>query len=111
MPNIRLAASNSEAGAGGPQGPEGPMLEARVANLERKIDRIENILEQLAPKITETLLVSAKQADLHDMRAELAEVRGRIYALPTWWVLLVTVLATWGAGAGIVYSIAKVSHG
>ena len=80
-----------------------PSLEARVTGLETKVDRVEAILVRLEPKITETLLTSAKAVDL-------AEVKGRISSLPTWWMLMVTVLSTWLAGAGIVFTLVKAAH-
>lgn len=108
--SVKLVSSNPNIGAGGPEGPEGPMMEERVARLEQKADRIEHILEQLAPKITEILLAGAKQADLHRMQVELAEVKGKVSMLPTWWMLAVTLIATWSAGAGIVFALVKASH-
>ena len=86
------------------------MLEERVVRLEGKVDRVGQILEQLAPKITEVLLTGAKQADLHKVQVELAEVKGRVSMLPTWWMLAVTLIATWSARAGIVFALVKASH-
>ena len=86
------------------------MLEERVARLEIKVDRIEQILEQLAPKITEILLTGAKQTDLYKMQFEIAEVKGSVSMLPTWWMLAVTLIATWSAGSGIVFALIKASH-
>jgi hypothetical protein len=84
-------------------GPEGPMLEQRVA-------RLEQILERLEPKITEILLTGAKQTDMQKLQVELAEARGRVSMLPTWWMLIVAVVATWSAGAGIVFALVRVAH-
>jgi len=86
------------------------MLEKRVEVLELKIDRIEHILEQLSPKISEILLTGAKQADIHKMQVELAEVKGKVSMLPTWWMLVVALIATWSAGSGVVFSLIKASH-
>jgi hypothetical protein len=86
-------------------GPEDPMLEQRVSNLEQRLERIENILVRLEPDIRDFARNGAKQADLHKAQLELSEIKGKLSALPTWWMLLITVLATWGAGAGIVYSL------
>jgi hypothetical protein len=108
-------------GAGGADdggGPEDPMLEARVGHLEEKVDRIEAILQRLEPKITETLLTGSKQADVNKLQlqivefqagaakladvqklhADVAEVKGRVAGLPTWWMLIIAVISTWGAG-------------
>ena len=78
--------------------------------LEQRAARLEQILERLEPKITEVLLTGAKQTDVQKLQVDFAELRGRVSMLPTWWMLLVTVLATWGAGAGIVYALVKVTH-
>ena len=84
-------------------GPEGPMLEQRVA-------RLEQILERLEPKITEILLTGAKQTDIQKLQVELAEARGRVSMLPTWWMLIVAIVATWSAGAGIVFALVRAAH-
>jgi hypothetical protein len=84
-------------------GPEGPMLEQRVA-------RLEQILERLEPKITEILLTGAKQVGIQKLQIELAEARGRVSMLPTWWMLIVALVATWSAGAGIVFALLKAAH-
>ena len=100
----------SKSGDGGPKGPEGPIVEERVIRLEQKVDRIEQLLGQLTPKITEILLTGAKQADVYKMQVELAEVKGKVSMLPTWWMLAVTLIATWSAGAGIVFALVKATH-
>ena len=84
-------------------GPEGPMLEQRVA-------RLEQILERLEPKITEILLTGAKQTDIQKLQVELAEARGRVSMLPTWWMLIVAIVATWSAGARIVFALVRAAH-
>ena len=86
-------------------GPEGPMLEQRVSALEQKLDRIENILVRLEPDIRDFARNGARQADLHKVQLELSEIEGKLSSYPTWWMLLVAVIATWGAGAGIVFSL------
>ena len=88
---------------GGGGGPAGLPLEQRVGRLEAKVDRTEAVLTRLEPKITEILLTGAKATDL-------AEVKGRLSSLPTWWMLMVTVLSTWLAGAGIVFTLVKATR-
>jgi hypothetical protein len=85
----------------GGDGSEGPMLEQRVA-------RLEQLLERLEPKITEILLTGAKQSDIQKLQVEFAETRGRVSMLPTWWML--ALVATWSAGAGIVFALVKAGH-
>jgi hypothetical protein len=77
-------------GSGG--GPEGPTL------------------ERLEPKITEILLTGSKQADVQKIQVELAELRGKVSMLPTWWMLVVALVATWSAGAGIIFALLKAVH-
>jgi hypothetical protein len=59
------------------------MMEERAIRFERKVDRIEHVLERVSPKISEILLTGAKQADIHKVQVELAEVKGRVSMLPT----------------------------
>ncbi len=85
-------------------------MEQRVVRLEEKADRIEAILIRLEPRITELALVGAKASDLLKMQLDLAEVKGRLASIPTWWMLMVSLLTTWIAGAGIVFTLVKVGH-
>lgn len=114
-------------GESGGGGPEDPMLEQRVVKLEEKVDRIEAILQRLEPKIMETLLTgakqaelsklqlqliefqgnTAKQADLQKVQTDLAEVKGRVASLPTWWMLIIAIISTWGAGFAMSNYAAK----
>jgi hypothetical protein len=63
----------------GGAGPHFPDLEARIAQLEAKVDKIDTT--------TRSIEVS------------LAEIKGRLSQAPTW---LQLIIATWGAGAAIV---------
>ena len=81
-----------------------------VAKIATGIGFFDHMLEQLAPKITEILLTGAKQADIHKMQVELAEVKGKVSMLPTWWMLVIALIATWSTGAGIVFALVKASH-
>jgi hypothetical protein len=85
-------------GSGG--GPEGPTLEHRVKQIQ----------ERLEPKITEILLTGSKQADVQKIQVELAELRGKVSMLPTWWMLVVALVATWSAGAGIIFALLRAVH-
>jgi hypothetical protein len=78
--------------------------------LEQRVARLEQILERLETKITEILLTGAKQADVQKSGAELAELRGKVSMLPTWWMLIVALVATWSAGAGIIFALLKAAH-
>jgi hypothetical protein len=103
MAELKLVNSNPNTGAGGPNGPEGPMLDQRVA-------RLEQILERLEPKISEILLTGAKQGDVQRIQVEAAEIKGKVSMLPTWWMLVVAIVATWSAGAGIGFVLLKATH-
>ena len=71
---------------------------------------MEQILERLEPKITEILLTGSKQADVQKIQVELAELRGKVSMLPTWWMLVVALVATWSAGAGIIFALLRAVH-
>ena len=83
------------------------MLDQRVARLEATLERIE-------PKITELLLVGARQVDLHKVQLDLAELKGRVAGLesrlatvPSTTQLVLWLLTTWGAGAAIVFTVIR----
>jgi hypothetical protein len=98
---------------GGGSGPEDSMLEQRVARLEDKVDRIEAAIIRIEPRISEIageLKNLPKSNDIASLRADIAEVRGRLSMLPTWWMLIVALIATWSAGSGIVFALIKASH-
>ena len=103
MADITYLPSGRGPGNETPSGPEGPTLEHRVARLEK-------VLERLEPKITEILLTGAKQADVQKVQVEVAELRGNVSMLPTWWMLVVALVATWSAGAGIIFALLKAAH-
>jgi hypothetical protein len=69
-------------------GPDSPDLEARIAQLEAKVDRIDTT--------TRSIEVS------------LAEIKGKLSQSPTWVQLLVALLATWGAGAAIIAAMSRI---
>ena len=128
---VPISARSREIGGGGDgPGPEDPMLEARVEKLEQRLERVEAILVRLEPKITEIAIElkqvpkfsdiarlqsdiadmrgkMATQTELHSSRVDVAELKGRVAALPTWWMLVLAMLATWGAGAGIAFTLIR----
>jgi hypothetical protein len=87
----------------GGSGPDDPALEQRIA-------RIERILERLEPRITEIFLAGAKQADLQNLRVDVAKLEGKMLNLPTWWMLIISLTTTWSAGAAIVFALVKASR-
>jgi hypothetical protein len=78
--------------------------------LEQRVARVEHILERLEPKVTEILLSGAKQADVQKVQVEVAELRGKVSMLPAWWMLVVALVPTWSAGAGIIFALLKAAH-
>jgi hypothetical protein len=78
--------------------------------LEQRVARVEHILERLEPKVTEILLSGAKQADVQKVQVEVAELRGKVSMLPAWWTLVVALVPTWSAGAGIIFALLKAAH-
>jgi hypothetical protein len=74
------------------------------------VPRLEQILERFEQKISEILLTGAKQIDIQKLQVELAEARGSVSMLPTWWMLIVALVATWSAGAGIVFALVRAAH-
>ncbi len=97
----------------GPHGPDGPMIEARVASLEDRAGQIEKRLgsmELLLAEIKGQLSQMPKTSDYGALRADLAEIKGRLASLPTWWMLLAAMIATWGAGAAIVFALTRIAR-
>ena len=78
--------------------------------LEPRVARLEQILERLEPKITEILLTGAKQSDVQRVQVETAEIKGKVSMLPSWWMLIIALIATWSAGASIVFALVKAAR-
>jgi hypothetical protein len=92
-------------------GPEDPMLETRVAALEKrfnqmeiKIDRIDAALQRLEPAIRD---IASKFSDLN---ARVAGVEGHLRAMPTFIQLAVALISTWAAGTAILLALLKATH-
>ena len=84
------------------------MLEKRVTALEERLGRIETILTDLAPKITEIFHTCARQSDLAAVKTELAELKGKVSNLPTTWTMFVALITSAVAVAGLVLAIGKI---
>ncbi|MBB5752626.1 hypothetical protein [Prosthecomicrobium pneumaticum] len=86
------------------------MLEERVARLEDAVGRMENIMRSAELSLAEIkaeLRQAPKAADYAGLKAEIAEMRGHLRTLPTWWMLIIAVIATWGAGSAIVFALTR----
>ncbi|WP_126401862.1 hypothetical protein [Blastochloris tepida] len=97
------------------------MLEQRVTDLERGVQRLEARFEAVTGALQriEVALrdlsglrgeMSTLKTDLRsdfaglktDLKTEIAEIKGKVSMLPTWWMLLVGMVAILGTGAAIV---------
>lgn len=121
-------------GAGG--GPDDPMLEDRVAELEarsmrveEKLDALVAAIQRLDPAIREAVgELKDTRRSITQIQVDLAKVEGRVAGydarfagidarfnglserlsgLPTTFTLLALLLTTWGGGIAIVFSIVK----
>jgi hypothetical protein len=75
-------------------GPEDPMIEHRVGRLEEDAKDIKASLRAIDGK-------------LNSIEVSLAEIKGRVSQAPTWLQLIGAVLATWAAGAAIVFTLLR----
>jgi len=66
------------------------MLEHRVGRLEEDAKDIKSI-----------------DGKLNSIEVSLAEIKGRVSQSPTWLQLISAVLATWAAGAAIVFTLLR----
>jgi hypothetical protein len=86
------------------------MLEQRVAGLESGMKDIQATLLKVNERLLgiETELKHLPKAtDYGALRADIAEVKGRLATSPTMWQLLTMVISTWAAGAAIVFAILR----
>jgi predicted nuclease with TOPRIM domain len=90
-------------------GPEDPMLEQRVAQVEDDIKAIKESLlrlEMAVSTLTEELKELRKQT--YDLALRVASMEGQLKHVPTSLQLLVAVIATWASGAAIVLGLMRV---
>ena len=86
------------------------MLEQRVAQLEEDVKEMKSTLksvETIVLEIRAELKHIFKAADYASLRAEIAEVKGRVANLPTTWQMMVRLITTWSAGTAIVFSLLR----
>lgn len=79
-------------------GSEDPMLEARVARLEEEVRDIKLILRSIEGRLTA-------------IEVSMAEIKGKLQGMPTSWqmftAIITSAIATWSAGAAIVFTLLK----
>jgi hypothetical protein len=88
--------------AGG-DGPEGPMLEQRVAKIESDITEIKSSLRS----IEDSLLEIKTELKTLPKAGEIGEIKGRISLMPTTFQLAVILLTSWAAGMYFAITVAK----
>jgi hypothetical protein len=95
----------------GSGGPEDPMIEQRVAKLESDMQEMKASLKIIEAAVGEIKHLPkmndyvSLQKDFGSLKSDVSELKGKLSNLPTWWMLMLAILATWGAGAGIVYAL------
>ena len=90
------------------------MLEARVARLEDDMKEVKTWLVEIKAELKHLPQVNdltSIRSDFATLRADFARLDGRIFQLPTAWTMftaiITTVVATWGAGAAIVFTLLR----
>jgi hypothetical protein len=78
MSNVVLGKFPGDGKGSGGSGPEDPMLENRVARLEEQSERIERILQDMAPRIVELHSRIATRDDLNRVEASLKADNARL---------------------------------
>lgn len=83
-----------EGGRGKGSGPEDPMIEQRVTRLEEDMKDIKSSLKTI-------------EAKLGSIDLSVAEMKGKLSQAPNWIQLIGLTLATWAAGAAIVFTLLR----
>ena len=86
------------------------MIEQRVSALEADMKDVKSSLSRLevsVSKIDGTLSQMPRATDYATLRADIAEVKGRLSNMPTFLQTLTMTISTWVAGAAIVFAIIK----
>ena len=82
------------------------MLERRMARLEDDVGEIKASLKAIEAAVGEIKHLP-KMADYMSLKADLAEVKGKLSQSPTWVQLITMTIATWTAGATIVATLLR----
>ena len=99
-------------------------LEQQMQSIDMKLSKLPSIETQIA-ELKSQIAMTAKATDLAEikgqlsqmpkandwasLRAEIAEIKGKVSAIPTTWQLVPLLLTTWTAGAAIVFALLRVS--
>ena len=79
------------------------MLEQRVTKLEETLGRIDQRLASIEGELKHF----PKATDYASLRADIAEIKGRVGSMVTSWQLFTALITTWTAGAAIVFTLVK----
>ena len=88
------------------------MLEKRVDAIEVDLKNVKEILQRLEvgfARIESTLAQLPTATDYASLKADVAEIKGKVSNSPTTWTLLGIVFSTWAIGSGIVFAIARMA--
>ncbi len=86
------------------------MLEKRVEAVEADVKSIKETLQRMEvsfARVEATVAQLPKAADLASLKADIFEVKGKLSSFPTSWMLFGALIATWGAGAAIVFTVVR----
>ena len=109
---IQFPGEGGKSTDGGGSGPEDPILEKRVDAIEVDLKNVKEILQRLEvgfARIESTLAQLPKATDYASLKADVAEIKGKVSNSPTTWTLLGIVFSTWAIGSGIVFAIARMA--
>ncbi|MBT9288812.1 hypothetical protein [Prosthecodimorpha staleyi] len=104
-------------GGGSSGGPQDPMLEKRIENLEVEVREIRNTtsrLEILLTEIRANLANVATRDDIQNIRTDtaksredLARIQGRLENMPSVWQMITVILGSQIALAGLLFTAIK----
>src|SRR4051794_36826497 len=91
-------------------GPEGPMIEQRVARLEQDMGEIKSTLariEQRLSGIEIELKHLPKASDYATIKGDVARVDGRLQNMPSTLQLVTIILTTWSLGTALIFTMIR----
>ncbi len=82
------------------------MLEQRVGRLEDDMREVKASLKGIEAAVAEIKHLP-KASDYASLKADLAELKGRMAQAPTLLQLTVVMISTWSAGAAMVFTLLR----
>ena len=87
----------------GGDGPEEPMLDARVARLEDDMKEVKLSLRSIEAKVNSIAeSVAEMKGRIGGVEGRLSGIDARFGSLPTTWTILTITFTTWAIGSGIL---------